>query len=306
MFSTQSGSSRLSAHTYAAALALAAIAVSYAMLSVFYFYEDFFQYLGNGAPTMTDRTGWIVWVGPAANADGYYLVSILSPWRILGALLAVGMLSVSSLALWRNRPRARALSLITLWGVLFPQILWYTEFLVDWHQGQGLLESFMLAVAVCALPTALLSRSGRALADWSCSNPGRLLGFAVASAWIGFAATEFMDHAYQLDSWTAYSGALAAVVLSIVAVRGIYHLRTWGLVAGVGAAVALAMIPLAATWTSYVPNGTIIGQGFIDGLHSTTAGSDCRASLSMLIPMAALCALAAPFLSAFVRKLGNR
>ena len=305
MFSTQSGSTRLSARTYAAAFALAALAVSYAMLSVFYFHEDFFQFLGNGAPTMTDRTGWIVWVGPAAS-DGYYLVSILSPWRILGALLAVGMLGASSLALWRNRPRARALSLITLWGVLFPQMLWYTEFLVDWHQGQGLLQAFLLAVTVCALPTALLSRPGRALADWSCSNPGRLLGFAVASAWIGFAATEFMDHAYQLDSWTAYGGSLAAVLLAILAVKGIYNLRTWGLVAGVAAAVALAMIPLAATWTSYVPNGTIIGQGFIDGLHSTTASSDGRASLSMLLPLAALCGLAAPFLRAFVRKLGNR
>ncbi|MEM9490876.1 MAG: hypothetical protein AAGC55_17140, partial [Myxococcota bacterium] len=283
---------------YAAALSLAAIAISYSLLSVFYFYEDFFKYMGDGVPMTSDRTGWMVLVAAPACWGGSELWTILSPWRLLGAGLAVAMLGFSAIGLWRGQPRARALSLITLWGVLLPQVLWYTEFLVDWHGGQGVCDAVMLALAICAVPTALLIRSGRPLADWSPTGSGRLLAFAVATAWIGFLASAFLDKSYQLTSWLAYSGALTALVLSVVAVKGIYHMRVWGLLAGIGAAVALAMVPLSASWTSYWHSG-----GYIDAFQAATAGSDLRVVMSMILPAALLTAIAAPFLGGFARKL---
>ncbi|MCG8422008.1 MAG: hypothetical protein MJE77_29145 [Proteobacteria bacterium] len=299
MFHTRPGLPDSSARTQVAALSMAGLAIAYSLLSVFYFYEDFFKYLGGNSLMTTERTGWHVLVDAWA-ADGYYhyLWTILSPWRIVGAALAVALLGVSAVSLWHSRPRARTLSLITLWGVLFPQVLWYTEFLVDWHQGQGLAEAVMLAFAVCALPTWLLARPGRPLADWNCAHPSRLLGFAIVCGWIGFAATEFMDHSYQLESWTAYIGALAAVVLAALATRGIYGLRSWGLLCGIGSAVALAVIPLSVSWTSYVPSG-----GYIDGFQSATTATDVHIALSMLIPATVLWILSAPFMHAFCRKL---
>lgn len=292
MMSIRSCGPCASTRTRVAALFMAAIAIGYSLLSVFYFYEDFFKYLGNGAAMTADRTGWLV------SVDGVYLWTILSPWRLVGAALAVAMLGVSAAALWRGRPRARALSLITLWGVLFPQLLWYTEFAVDWHRGQGISEIVTIALLVAGLPTLLLSRRDQPLVDWDCISPTRLFGLAVLCCWIGFAATEFIDHSYQMASWTGYLGALAAIPLAALAVKGIFHMRAWGLWAAVAAAVAVAMIPLAATHTGYMYTG-----GYIDELRATVAGTDGRAALSMAIPLAAVWLLAAPYLHAFLRKL---
>lgn len=292
MISTRSCGQCASPRTRIAAVSMAMIAIGYSLLSVFYFYEDFFKYLGNDAAMTADRTGWLV------SVDGVYLWTILSPWRLFGAALAVAMLGVSAAALWHNRPRARGLSLITLWGVLLPQALWYTEFMVDWHRGQGLSEVVLLAVLVAGLPTLLMARRDQPLVDWDCMSPARLLGLAITCCWIGFAATEFLDHSYQLASWTAYLGALAAVPLAALAVKGIFHMRAWGLWAGVAAAVALAMIPLAATFTGYMHTG-----GYIDGFRAAAAGSELRAALAMAIPLAVVWLLAAPYLHAFLRKL---
>jgi hypothetical protein len=66
----------------------------------------------------------------------------------------------------------------------------------------------------------------------------------------------------------------------------------------VAAAVALAMIPLAATFTGYMHTG-----GYIDGFRAAAAGSELRAALAMTIPLAAVWLLAAPYLHAFLRKL---
>lgn len=275
-----------------AAIVIASLAVSYSLLSVYYFYEDFFKYLGHGAAVYSDRTGWLV------SVDGRYLFTILSPWRLFGAALAVAMLGVSAVALWRGRPKARALSLITLWGVLLPQVLWYTEFVTDWHHGRGMTDIVALAFLAVLAPSLLLWRRGQALADWQTRWPDRLLGLTVACAWIGFAASEFVDHSYIMASWTAYIGALVAMPLAALAVKSLYHLRAWGLWAGVAAAVALSMVPLAASFTTYTGTG-----GFIDDVRMTTAGSDTRIAASMLLPLAAIWLLAAPYLHAFVRKL---
>lgn len=281
-----------SARTRLAAVLFACFAISYSALTVYYFYEDFFKYLGDGAVTTTDRTGWLV------SVDGAYLWTILSPWRLLAAALAVAMLGVSAHALWTNRPKARALSLITIWGVVFPQFLWYTEFVADWHNGAGLTDIILAALVVAAIPTALLVRRHDGLVSWQTEWPHRLLGLAIACAWIGFGATEFIDHAYVMDSCNAYMGALIAIPLAALAVRGVYMMRTWALWAGVGSAIALAMVPFAAASTRYVGTG-----GHIDDFHAFAASSDLSIAVAMVVPLALVWITAAPYLHAFVRKL---
>lgn len=292
MFSIDSSHARPASRNRTAAVVLAVMAVGYSLLTLFYFYEDFFKFLGRGGAMAADRSGWLV------SVDGMYLWTVLSPWRMAGAALAVALLGLSAAALWTGRPRARALTLITLWGVILPQVLWYTELMVDWHRGQGIGEVVMLGILFVTLPTVLLRQPGRPLADWSAAHPDRLLGLSIVCAWIGFAATEYIDHAYQLSSWTAYLGALAAIPLATLAVHGIYRMRAWSLLAGVGAAVALAMVPLASSWTGYMSTG-----GYIDSFRAAAAGSDLRVAMSMLIPLTLVWVLAAPFMHAFMRKL---
>lgn len=301
MVSTWPGSARpaqRTARTRIAALMVGGLAVAYAVLSVWYFYEDFFQYLTAGALTVTDRTGWVV------SVDGAYLWTILSPWRLAGAGLAVAMLGVSAASLWSGRPRARALTLLTLWGVLLPQVFWYTEFVADWHRSAQLpahlLDVLLAGLVVAAVPTALLVRRGSsALSDWNpAPGRGRLLGLAVALCWIGFAASEFVDHSYQLDSWSAYIAAVLAIPMAALAVRGIYHMRAWALWAGMAAAAGLAVVPLAAAFSAYWPTG-----GYIDHIRCMTAGTDLRVAFSTLLPLAVVWALGAPYFHGFVRRL---
>lgn len=292
MTSTHASSHSERVRARIAAALLATAAIGYSLVSVFYFYEDFFKYLGGDAATMTDRTGWLV------SVDGMYLWSILSPWRLAGAALAVSLLGVSAYALWKHLPKARSLSIFTLWGVLLPQVLWYTEFVADWHHSNGMMEIVLVALAVATVPTLLLVRRGQALADWQTEWPNRLLGLAIASAWIGFAATEYIDHAYVMMSDGAYIGALVAIPLAALAVKGIFGMRAWALWASVTSALALAVIPLAASWTSYVGTG-----GYIDEFQVSAASSDTRIAFAMLIPLAIVWAMAAPYLHAFVRKL---
>lgn len=300
MTSPWAGSNRpahLTPRTRIAAILVAGLTAAYAALSIWYFHHDFFRFLTPGAFTLTDRSGWVV------SVDGAYLWSVLSPWRLVGAGIAVAMLGASAAALWSGRPRARAMTLLTLWGVLLPQVFWYTELVVDWHRGAHLLDVLVAGLAAAAIPTALLITRGSTqdhwLTDWN-PAPGRtrLLGLAIALCWIAFAASEFLDHSYQLESWTAYMGALFAILMAALAVRGIYHLRAWSLWAGMLAAAGLALVPLAAAWSTYWPTG-----GYIDQLRCMTAGTDLRVAFSTLLPLAVVWALGAPYLHGFVRRL---
>jgi hypothetical protein len=286
-----------STRTRMAALAIAGIAIGYAVLSVWYFYEDFFKYMQAGAIMATDRSGWMV------SVDYPYLWSILSPWRIVGAALTVALLGVSARSLWHERPGARALSLLTMWGVLLPQVFWYTEFVVDWHQsanlGAHLADVILAGLATVAVPSALLYAGPTTLNDWN-PAPGafRLLALAVSMCWLSFGATEFLDHSYQLMSWGAYTGAFAAVFLGALAAYGLFGLRTWALWLGVGAGLALALVPLAAASSAYLASG-----GYMDDIRMATTGSDTRVALSMILPLGVVWFLGAPYLHGFVRRL---
>jgi hypothetical protein len=277
-----------------AAVSLGVIAVGYIALSVFYFWEDFFKYVQIGGPVMTDRAG------VAVPVDGSpYLWTILSPWRPALSALAVGLLGLSAVGLWRGRPRARVLALVTLWGVLLPQVLWYAEFVVDWHNGAGLTTVLVAAFAVVAVPTMLLFEGRETLSDWRPLGAGRarLLVAAIALGWLGHLATNFLDHSYRDQGWMAYGAAFLAVPLSALAIAGIINLRSWALWAGVGAALSLAMVPL-----SFEPSWAYGGAGYLDTMVSATTGSELRQLATAIVPIAAIWALTAPFLHAFVRK----
>lgn len=282
-----------STRTRMAALTIAGIAVSYALLNAWYFYEDFFKYMQTGAIMTADRSGWMV------SVDYPYLWSILSPWRMVGAALTVALLGVSARSLWHNRPGARALSLLSLWGVLLPQVFWYTEFAIDWHQSAHLFDIVLGGLVVAAVPSVMLYVGSRTLSDW---NPAagslRLLALAVSLCWLSFGATEFLDHSYQLMSWGAYTGAFAAVFLGGLAAYGLFGMRTWALWAGVGAAVALAVVPLAGASACYLSSGS-----YMDDIRMATTGSDTRVALSMIAPLAAVWFLGAPYLHGFIRRL---
>ncbi len=281
------------ARTRLAAAAMAAFAATYALLGGWYLYHDFFKFLGRNAPTTFDGSGYAV----AVNCQ---LMTVLSPWRLGGLILAVALLAVSARRLLRGHSGARALSLFTLWGVVLPQLFWYTEFVVDWRAGFGLSTTVLAGLALVLVPTALMFEGKSTLSDWRRVSAGRfrLLLTAVASAWVAFGATEFIDHSYQLNSSMAYGGALTAAILGIIGAFGLMRLRVWGLFAVVAAAASLALVPLAFNWTPYMFTG-----GYIDSFVVSTSGSGFQSVLAAAMPLALVGACAAPFLKSVVQRM---
>lgn len=276
--------------TRAAAVMIGAMSLAYLGLSIWYFWVDWFQYLRPNAPMMSDPAGLSVHVAG-------YMWTILSPWRIPLAILSVMLLALSAARLWRGTPNARVLALATLWGVLLPQVFWYTELVVDWYQGQiGTVLAYGLFAVL--MPTALLYDGAQTFGGWGAQvSRGRLFATATLLGWIAFLGTNLLDHSYQTDSTLACVGALLAVCLGGAAAVGILRLRTWALWAGVAAAVALALVPLAMTDARYLHSG-----GYIDAFVYNTSGTGARAFLSAVLPVATIWMCAAPFLHAFVKK----
>lgn len=283
--------------TALAAVVLALMAALYAGLSIFYFYEDFFKYIEPGyTHYLTDRSG------VAVHVSGYTW-TVLSPFRLILAAATIFLLGLSAVSLLRGSRIGRPLAITTLWGVLLPQMFWYTEFAVDWHAGNGLTAVVAVALLIAALPTALLYEGRRTLAGWSarCASPGRVIGAAVTLGWLGFMATECLDHSYQLTSNAAYAGALVAAGLAAAGIYGLLRLRAWALPVSVGAAVSFALVPLAFQWTQYRPSG-----GYIDAAVTSTTGSMYAATITALLPLAVLYLVAGPYLKAFARRLVAR
>lgn len=281
--------------TKAAAATLALFSASYAVYGLWYLYHDFFKFLGRGMPTVFDGSGYAVQVN-------CYMATVLSPWRVVGLLLAVALLGLSARQLLRQRPGARALSLFTLWGVLLPQLLWATEFMVDWNNGQDLVTTVLTGLTLVMIPTAFLFQGESTLGDWRrmSQSRARLLLTAIASAWVAFGATEFLDHSYQHESSLAYSGAMAAAILGGFGAMGLMRLRVWGLFAALVGAGCLAVVPLAinANFGQYLPSG-----GYIDAFVVSTSACSLTATVSSLVPTVLIAGLAAPFLRSAIRRL---
>jgi hypothetical protein len=207
------------------------------------------------------------------------------------------LLAASSFLLWRGTPRSRVVALIALWGVLLPQVFWYSELVVDWYQAQ-VVTVILLGLGAVLVPTALLYEGRDTFGQWGArAGAGRLFATAVALGWVGFLGSNLLDHSYQVDSTLAYVAAFGAMPLAAVAMVGLVRLRTWALWAAVGAGAALALVPLAVSEATYLRSG-----GYIDAFVYSTAGNGARAVMSAVIPIALIWLCAAPFLHAFLRK----
>lgn len=272
--------------------ALAAAAIGYLAVTVLYFWADWFQYF---------RFGQAIWVQP----DGLAIpvtrctATLLSPWRLLLAGLTAFLLGRSALQLARRAPGSRALALATLWGVLLPQVFWYTEFVLDWRGGRDLATVLAVGLFAAAAPTALVWRDDRTLDDWGNLQRShlRLLGAIVALGWLGFGAMELLDHAHQFGSRTALFAALAAVPLCGVAMTGLYRQRTWALPVAVAAAAAVATVPISLWGAPYLPDARAM-----DVMHDAISGPLPNAIVASSVPVVAVAGLLAPFLYGLVRR----
>jgi hypothetical protein len=283
------------ARNRAAVIVLGSLAIGYVLLSIGYFYADFFRFLSPGTPIIVDSAGVAIPV-----SDGcYYLWTFLSPWRLALASAAVVMIAISALALYRGHPRARMLALISLWGLLLPQMFWYTEFALDWHGGHGLLGVALAFALAVGLPTALLFEGHETLAGWGLqSERGRLFATTVVLAWIGFGASEVLDHSYRTHSVAAFVAAFAVLPLTGIALAGMMRLRTWALWAGMAAAVLFGSVALTFSPTWYFG-----GAGYLDAAMVITLSSTVRRIVAAMIPATVVWLAAAPFFRSFVRRV---
>ncbi len=285
-----------------AAAWMGVLTVGYTLLTAGYFWSDVLRFVG------ADRAMAVDSAGLAVHLEGN-LWTVLSPWRVLLATLTAMLLGAGAVALWTRLPRARILAIIALWGLALPQVFWFTEYLLDWHDGNFLMVPVVAGLGAVAVPTALLfGRSlvrrfeGRdTLTGWATLSYGRarLVGSAIALSWVAYAGTQFMDQSYRLDSNLAWAGAFMAVVFGGLAVVGILRLRAWALWSGVIAALSLSLVPLAAVWTPYQPNVGYHLDGFVSGL----ASHPLQLIFWTLVPLVVVWIFAGPFLRDFIRKL---
>jgi|GEM_PF-3946589 len=281
-----------------AAIAMGLFAAGYALLTTYYFWADWFRFAEVPGATnylVTDRSGWLI---PAA---GYSVWTVLSPFRIGAALLTALMLGLSARSLYAGSPRARTLSLLTLWGLVLPQTLWYTELCIDWYSGACLASVALAGMAAVMAPTMMLWDGERTFAGWGAAQPMRLFSSAVALSWLGFAGMQFLDHSWATDSSLAYVGALAALGFAGMGVVGVYKLKTVGLWAGLAAALGLSLVPGSFIGARYVPSG-----GYIDALVASMTASDLSVVAWSLVPIAAIAIFTGPYLVAFARKARAR
>ncbi len=277
-----------------AATTMALFAGLYTGLSIFYFYEDFFQFTGNGIHYyLADRSGL------AVHIQGF-LWTVLSPWRLAIAALTIILLSGSSIALHRRSSLGRPLALFTLWGVMLPQVFWFTELSVDWYGGAGLATIMVIGPLLALIPTALLYEGPRTLMSWSpkLQAPSRILGSAIALAWVGFFATECLDHSYQMTGNTPFVAANICIALAALGAYGFLRLRTWALPVALGACAAFAIIPMSFDSTRYMGSG-----GYIDATVRNTMGSCSAVMFTALLPILAVSIIAGPYMVQFIRKL---
>jgi len=283
--------------TVLAAGVIALMAGLYSGLSIFYFYEDFFKFIEPGFNAFaTDRSGVSV------HIEGT-LWSVLSPWRLVLTGATLLLLSMSAIRLMRGSRDGKALTMFTLWGVMLPQVFWWTEFVVDWHSGSGLVAIILAAPLIVMVPTALLYEGSKTLQSWSprCASPGRVLGTAIALGWTGFFAMECLDHSYQMSGNASFAGALLALGFSALGAYGLLRFRAWALPVAAFAVFAFAFIPLGFESQAYLASG-----GYIDAFVTSSMGG-CGAKLvTALVPAIAVYWIAGPYLRKFGRHLFAR
>ncbi|MBL8681384.1 MAG: hypothetical protein JNK05_19555 [Myxococcales bacterium] len=274
--------------------AMTALSLAYPLMSGWYFWHDWFKYFGRDTPLTVGMPGVSVPVNEL-------LITWLSPWRVILAMITAKLLFTSAKKLRQGASDAKALSMLTLFGVLAPQIVWYFEFANDWNAGQGFGSIAMLFAAATMIPALLLAKGKGALAGWgklADENKPRVMAGAVGLGWLAMAAMSLVDHSFQLlDGMKTFAAATAVLPLAALAMLGLYRQKTWGMLAGGATVAAAGASAVALSDTSIQATGTTMDLAF-----GTVANSPVTAAA---IPAVIFALLMRPFLSGAAKKVAG-
>lgn len=273
---------------------MTALAAVYPLVTLRYFWEDWFRFLRWGNRVAIDAAGFVI-----QTTDGR--LTQLTPWRLIDAAVTTGLLFSAARRLKQGAPGARAFSHLVLMGVLLPQVLWYGELSLDWFHGRGFLPLMLGGLAAVLLPSMALGNRERVVEGWGAPSEhrGRVLAAAVGLGWLGFGASAFLEHIHHFQQvGVSVAAALAAIPLAVVGMVGLYRQRAWGVVAAASSVGALTAFTAGLAGGYYSPS-----RGFVNTL-AAIAGSPASV-LAMTLPILVLMSLLGPFLAGFVRKLAG-
>lgn len=274
--------------------AMTALSITYPLLSAWYFWHDWFKYYTREGPMVVGLPGVAVPVNE-------FMITWLSPWRVLLALITTSLLWSSAKKLRAGEKSGKALSMLTLLGVLAPQVVWYFEFVNDWNGGRGFNAVALLFLAATALPALLLSSGKGALAGWGKldgAHKTRVMASSIGLGWLAMAAMSLVDHSFQLvDGLRAYGLALATMPLAALAMVGLFRQRTWGMLAGGATIAAAGASAVALSDTTIQATGTTMDAAF-----AAVAGSPWSATA---IPAVIFALLMKPFVMGAAKKVAG-
>lgn len=274
---------------------MTALSLAYPFAALWYFWHDWIKYATEAAHVWVGRWGVAVPVND-------WMVTLLSPWRVALAAVTAKLLFSSANKLRKGEPNAKALSLLTLFGLVLPQSIWLFEFVNDWRGGEGLGTVAAVMAAIAAVPALLMSVGKKsALSQWGAldeSMKGRVMGAAVGMGWLGMAAMSLVDHSYQVRGPTgAFGAAIATMLLSVLSMVGLFKQKSWGLLTSIGAVGAAGAGAVALSNAHIVEGGTAI-----DGAFATVADAPV---LSAAVPALVLLALLRPFFTGMAKKVAG-
>lgn len=275
------------------ALVMTVLALVYPLISLRYFWEDWFRYFKLKAPMLVEASGFVI-----QTTDGRF--TLLSPWRLLEVGVSTVLLWSAARRLRRQEPGARAFSLIMLLGVLLPQVLWYGELSLDWFRGQHFFSWMLGGMAAVLLPASLLASKGRATEGWGkFQGASRVLRAAVGLGWLGFFSMSFLEHLHYFYHPLRVGGmALLTLTTAVAGMVGLYRQRAWGVLAAVSSVGSLAGLTAILTAEQAVPWWSLLNV-FVQAL----AGTPLRALGTISFASLALITLLGPFLRGFWRKM---
>lgn len=273
---------------------MSAVALAYPVVTAWYFWRDWFHSF-RFEDLSVEPWGLILPIDR-------FTINVLSPARLLIAAVTSLVLAGAARRMARGKPGAQALSLVALWGLVAPQTIWHWEFVQDWFAGRGLFAVTSLMAAVVAVPTALMWRKGAPLRGWGVLREGhaRVLGGIAALGWIGLGASALYERAHRFaDATSLLVAGLVALALTALGMVGLFKQRTWGLLAGLGAAGALGLGIAGLRGSGFARNG-----GALDGVRDFLEGP-ISGPVAVVAPTVVLLVLLAPFAKGIVRALSQ-
>lgn len=272
------------------AATFAIYAVGYVIANVFFYWNGFFRYWGDGHPgfyttcfvvDMTDRPGWI---------------SVVPLTRFGVFLATLGGLLWCARAVWRGDARARIVSIFLSLGWLAPQ----ARYLAVYFQGFDRLPAWAawtISAGMVALPAALLALSSpkNETPAWS-SLPfgkGRLIALGVMLAWLFYLADVYLARWPWIPSTEGLILGASAALFAVVSFVGLVGLRTWAVL---GALLSAGLMG----GTLLVMRASALELGYLQ--PSDFFGSPAAMLLAPL-PLALVVVITRPFLVAIARSV---